>query len=227
MARPGHIAVAMLRLLGIAAALVAASSAGAQDGEALPQAAAADLIRYRILEREDFKNTQPPHDARRREHELAAVTCIRIRTDPNVSMHVGSSDDVDGPERFEGWLGYLRFQAVMDRACSWWNPDGRYPVEYTLKHEQIHFAIREIAARRLNQAAAALVESLHVTADTEQEVLRILRARVEELFNEHNDTALRRNRELDEQTSLGQHEDRQDQWWREIERELRETEAWR
>lgn len=217
----------MLRLLGIAAALVATSFAGAQDRAALPDAAADDLIRYRTLSRADFRNTRPPDDTRQRAHELAAVTCIRIRTDPDVSMHVGSSDDIDGPERFEGWLGHLRFQAVMDRACSWWNPDGRYPEDYTLEHEQIHFAIREIAARRLNQAATALVETLHVTADTEQEVLRTLRARVEELFNEHDDAALRRNRELDEQTSLGQHEERQNQWWREIERELRETDAWR
>jgi hypothetical protein len=151
---------------------------------------------------------------------------VHVKTDPNVSLHVGSTAGVNGEERYEGSLGHLRFHAVMDRSCSWWNPNARHP-DYTLQHEQVHFAIREIAARRLNQAAAALVADLHVTEDDEHKVVLALRTRVEQLFNVHNDAAVSRNRAFDEETSPGPNEERQDRWWRDVQRELHETEAWR
>ena len=134
--------------------------------------------------------------------------------------------DADGTHRYEGWLGTLRFHAVMDRGCSWWNPRGRDP-DYTLQHEQIHFALHELAARRLNQAAAQLVTALHVTADSEQEVVEALRARIGDLFDGHNDAASERNRYFDEDTSWGRNAARQEQWWRNVDEELRETESWR
>ena len=186
-----------------------------------------DLISYRTLERTDFRNKEPPPDTRTRgNYELAALTCIYIRTDPNVSIHVGSVVEPDGDERYEGWLGHLRFEALMDRDCSWWSPRGRDP-EYTLEHEQIHFAIRELAARRMNQVSQELLTSLHVTADSEQEVVREIKARISELFDEQNAAALERNRNFDEDTSWGRNDERQREWWREIEGELLETEAWR
>jgi hypothetical protein len=187
-----------------------------------------DLIRYRTLERADFRNSERPLDAvaRNGTYELAATTCVYIRTDPNVSMHVGSIVDPDGDERFEGWLGHLRFEALMDRGCSWWSARSR-DAEYTLQHEQIHFAIRELAARRMNEAAAELVTSLHVAGDSEQAVVVELKARIGELFDGQNAAAVERNRAFDDDTSWGRNDERQRVWWREIERELKETEAWR
>ena len=113
-----------------------------------------------------------------------------------------------------------------DRTCSWWSPNARDP-EYTLQHEQIHFAIREIEARRLNQSAELLAMELHVTADTEQEVQRRLRERVEQLFDEHNEAALQRSRDLDDDTSATRNDERQREWWLQVERELAETADWR
>jgi hypothetical protein len=198
----------------------------AQEGEQ-SSAGSGDLIRHRTLERADFKAEQPPLGTSGRDnYELAAITCVQVRTDPNVSMQVGSIVEADGDERYEGWLGHLRFRAFMDRDCSWWNPGTRNP-EYTLQHEQIHFAIREISARRLNQDAEKLVTELHVTADSEEEVVQELKARVAALFNEHNEAALERTRTFDGDTSYGRNDERQRQWWREVERELEETESWR
>ena len=190
-------------------------------------AGSGDLIRHRTLERADFKAEEPPRGTiARGNYELAAITCIQVRTEPSVSMQVGSIGESSGDERYEGWLGHLRFRAFMDRDCSWWNPSTRN-AEYTLQHEQIHFGIREVAARRLNQAAENLVTELHVTADSEEEVVQRLKARVAALFDEHNDAALRRTQDFDGDTSHGRDDERQRQWWLLIERELRETESWR
>ena len=205
-----------------------AAIATAQLDERDPAVGSGDLIRYRTLERADFRSRERPPDTlvRRGNYELAAATCVYIRTDRNVSMHIGSIVGPDDEERYEGSLGHLRFEALMDRGCSWWSsrdPDAAY----TLQHEQIHFAIREIAARRMNQAAEELMTSLHVTGDSEQEVVEQLKARIEELFDGHNAAAVERNRAFDEETSWGRNDARQREWWREVERELRETVRWR
>jgi hypothetical protein len=202
--------------------------AAAQLDEGDAAVGSGDLIRYRTLEREDFRNHERPADAlvRGGNYELAATTCVYIKTDSNVSMHIGSIVEPDGDERYEGWLGHLRFHALMDRGCSWWSARSR-DAGYTLQHEQIHFAIRELAARRMNEAAEDLVTSLHVTGDSEQEVVAQLKARIAELFDEHSAAAVERNRSFDEDTSWGRNDERQEQWSREIERELKETEAWR
>lgn len=184
-----------------------------------------DFIRYRTIERADFNGKESPISAPNRDnYELNAVTCVYLRTDADVSLKVGSRIDADGTERFEGWLGTLAFHALMDRGCSWWNPRGRDP-DYTLQHEQIHFALHEVAARRLNEAAAQLVTTLHVTAASEQEVIEMLEARIGQLFDEHNAAASQRNRRFDEETSWGHDAERQSRWWRTVESELRATET--
>lgn len=186
-----------------------------------------DSIRYRTLERADFKGKEPPLGAvAQGNHGLAAITCVDVRAEPHISMQTGEATEPDGTERFEGWLTEVRFQAFMDRACSWWRPQTQSP-EYTLQHEQIHFAIREIAARRLNASAERLATELHVTAATEQEVRLRLLQRVEELFDEHIEAALRRSREFDDDTSATRDKERQRQWWLQVERELEETADWR
>ena len=61
----------------------------------------------------------------------------------------------------------LAFTAFMDRDCSWWNPQYTgLPHEYILEHEQIHFALFEIAARRLNQQAARIQERMETVSRT-------------------------------------------------------------
>jgi hypothetical protein len=216
------------RLLAIALILAcSALNAPGQPAELRSSDEASDSIGYRMLERADYKGTSPPPLAvGRGNHALAATTCIDVRTDPSFSMQIGSITAADGTDKFEGWLSHARFRALMDRDCSWWSANVRDP-EYTLQHEQIHFAIREIEVRRLNQSAEGLSTALHVTADSEQEVQRMIRQRVEQLFNEHSEAALQTSREFDNDTSGTPNEERQRQWWLQIERELAETAGWR
>jgi hypothetical protein len=182
-----------------------------------------DLIRYRALEQSDFKRKDPPGQIRHGQYELGAQTCAHLRTDPNVPIEVVKPA---GSKQWEGRLRYLRFYAFMDRECSWWNPKQDDPA-YTLQHEQIHFAISEIAARNLNREAVELVKELRVTASTQQEVAKQVEAEVNELLEKHNQAATERNTDFDKDTSLGRNVARQRKWWEDVSRELRETEAWK
>jgi hypothetical protein len=185
--------------------------------------AGGDLVRYRALERADFKRKDPPGQIKFGKYEMGALTCADIRTHPNVSIRTVKPA---GSNVWEGRLEFLRFEAFMDRDCSWWNPKQDDPA-YTLQHEQIHFALFEIVARNLNREGAELVKKLRVTAGSQKEVVKKVEAEINELLEKHNQAATERNTEFDEDTSLGRNVARQKKWWDDINRELKETEAWK
>jgi hypothetical protein len=185
-----------------------------------------DLIRYRKLERSDFKSTTPPPVVKQGPYELGAQTCAHLRTSPEVQVDLVATTKPGGKTVHEGRLRNVRFFAYMDRDCSWWNPTND-DIAYTLEHEQIHFAISELEARRLNRAAQKLQRDLHVTADTKEEVVNRVQKELNELLEEHNEHALEQNREFDQQTSVGKNPKRQREWLKTVNRELEETEAWR
>ena len=79
----------------------------------------------------------------------------------------------DGSVFYRSGATRLRFFAQMDRNCSWWNPgEVGLPDDYILEHEQIHFALFELEARRLNESAAEIGEAVSVTADSKEEAAR-------------------------------------------------------
>ena len=115
--------------------------------------APADLVPYRTLTRDDFRADAPPlvlpHDA----PPHGAMTCARVM--PHAKLATRGS----GGEQ-ELRLLDLGFAAAMDRSCSHWSAASPLPEAYVLEHEQIHFAIVELEARRLNARADALSEEL-------------------------------------------------------------------
>ena len=185
-----------------------------------------DLVRYRKLERSDFKRETPPGVTKQGPYELGAMTCAHVRTNPDVHIDITSTTSSSGTTSHEGRLRNLRFFAYMDRGCSWWNPTN-HDVAYTLEHEQIHFAISELEARRLNQESEKLVRELHVTGKTKEEIVAKVQKELNELLEEHNEESLDRNREFDEETSVGKNPKRQREWWQTVQRELEATEQWR
>jgi hypothetical protein len=185
-----------------------------------------DWIRYRDLERSDFKRKDAPGQTKQGEYELGAFTCAYIKTGTDVKIDLVKTTEPSGEEHVEGRLQNLGFVAYMDRECSWWNPTND-DVPYTLEHEQIHFAISEIAARRLNREAARLMKELHVTGDTQKEVVSEIQGEVKALLDKYNEGAIDRNTEFDEETSAGKFPERQRKWRDRVERELSELEAWK
>jgi hypothetical protein len=184
-----------------------------------------DLIEYRALARGDFRAKAPPPQARAQAERLGAATCtylvpdresLRIAATPRKRQD-GSWEYVAKPDR-------LRFRGAMDRRCSWWNArQTLLPPDYVLAHEQIHFALTEIHARRLNERAGELVRRMTaVHRDADAAIAKSQRA-LEKLLRDESAALLARNDRFDAETSLGVRRDAQAAWQARVERELAET----
>jgi hypothetical protein len=198
----------------------APKSSPVESGAADP----ADAISYRPLQRSDFRRKGPPGQIQHGKYELGALTCGSLLTSPDTQMQLETITEPNGKSHYRGRFKILKFRALMDRQCSWWNPKNREPA-YTLQHEQIHFALYEIEARRMNERAAKLVRDTLIEADDREEVVTRLNAAIKELLDEHVEQSLERNRDFDEDTSLGHDPERQAEWWKRIQRELAQTAA--
>jgi hypothetical protein len=214
-----------------AAALLAVSSAAQPLGGATwqldpSQKSGTDLIEYRPLVREDFRAPAPPPRARSQAQRLGAATCsylvpdresLRIAATPR-KRRGGSWEYVAKPDR-------LHFRGAMDRRCSWWNPrQEQLPPDYVLAHEQIHFALTEIHARRLNQRGAELVRKLtFVDRDADGAIAASERA-LQDFLRDESEALLARNDRFDADTSLGVRREAQSAWHERVAKELAETE---
>lgn len=185
-----------------------------------------DVIFYRKLERSDFKAKSPQGVAKQGNLELGAQTCASLGSNKDVRIDLLQITAQSGQVHYEGRVGNLRFYAVMDRECSWWNPNND-DLAYTLEHEQVHFAISELAARQLNREAATSILKTKYKAQTKEALIKEVEEDVKELLDEHNEAALERNHDFDEDTSVGRDPPRQRAWRVRIERELEETKAWK
>jgi hypothetical protein len=185
-----------------------------------------DLISYRALTRKDFRAAQPPPQARSSAARLGAATCsylvpdqqsLRIAATPRKRKD-GSWEYVAKPDR-------LHFSGAMDRRCSWWNDrQKQLPPEYVLAHEQIHFALTEIHARRLNGRAEELVRGMTIVDVDPNRAIAKVEERLQRLLADEARALLAQNDRFDADTSLGHRPDAQKQWQQRVARDLRETE---
>jgi len=95
-----------------------------------------ELVAYRALERADFRGSMATGFPANEAEKIRAVTCAKIVT-------LNGAADGEAPIFF----------SVMSRQCSWWNSAEDLPEEHVLEHQQLHFAIDELEARRLNARA--------------------------------------------------------------------------
>ena len=218
----------LLGLPGGCASAPVARGPGAGGGElpafALPQAEvmdprdyhAQDAIGYRRLTRADFRGKAPPAQVAAHADLAGAFTCASI-VPQGVARAVAEPSAKPGVyvARFEDAV----FRAQMDRACSWWNPLSRdLPTEYVLEHEQIHFALTELAARHLTKA----LREVRVEAGP-SDAPAVLERRFQALLNQAREELLRTNTEFDRDTSGRYAPERQHEWLERVERELAES----
>jgi hypothetical protein len=179
---------------------------------------ATDVIPYRQLTREDFRGTAPPAQVAAHADAAGAFTCGNI-----VPLGAASSrfDPTRKPGIYVGRFENAAFHAQMDRGCSWWN-DGQagLPSAYVLEHEQIHFALTEIAARHLTAAVRA--ERVETSA---QRGDALLRERYDAILQEAMKELLRTNTAFDRDTSGRYEPERQREWLERVQRELGQTAA--
>lgn len=173
----------------------------------------ADGIRYRPLTRADFRAAQPPADLGPDAMRMGAYTCGAVLADEPIAIEIAPEDG--------GWVARaprLVAYAEMDRSCSWWNDELEHaqPAAYILQHEQIHFALFELAARDMQARGRALAvrgESAEAARDAFQQALF-------EMQREAGDALLQRTTDFDRDTSGVHQPVAQQRWYDRVHAEL-------
>jgi len=238
-AHPVALAPPLFALVSLLLALSSAScsASGFQTGDALPSYAApkarrfggaqelgGDVIRYRRLTREDFRGSEPPPEFAPQRDRIGAATCAYLAPRPEMSIAVVSVASNETEASYRASPEGVGFRALMNRDCSWWNAEQtRIPPDYVLEHEQIHFALLEIHARRLDARAGELAQSATVSSSDPDEALRLAHAKLEAELSTALAKAMQRQREFDEDTSMGFRPDRQAVWLERVRAELAQT----
>jgi hypothetical protein len=152
------------------------------------------VITYRELSRTDFRALNLPDNLKEHGEKLNAHTALSIRPAAD-SKYLISSTHYNNQPLYSGRLENFRFEAVMIPVNSWWKPDlalGRR--QYVLQHEQIHFALMELTARRLTERAVREKGIFTVINTTHQEVRKelvdkvnvLIKSTRKEIFEEHS-----------------------------------------
>lgn len=186
-----------------------------------------DVIGYRQVTRQDFRGTQAPPEFAKVAERVGAATCGQVRTTDDTLFLINWRQATPTSERhYSVEVRKLAFMALMDRRCSWWNEKlaSRAPA-YVLQHEQIHFALYELGARKLNASAEAIKRELAGDGASQQAVQDHAQQTLNEALGKATTELLDRNRDFDEDTSLGYRPDRQSAWLRKVTAELAETQA--
>jgi hypothetical protein len=185
--------------------------------------ALATAFSYRTLTRDDFRAASlsgqlAEHAERIRAH---AATLIRLTADSSFRIRSG---DLYGQIWFFGRIEHLAFEAVMLPDRSWWNPNiPPNMLDYVLQHEQIHFALTELAARRLTIDAPKWASGVLVMESTPEEVQAELARQIKGRINAAMESNLKRQAEFDEDTSLFFNPKWQQWWFDTVEQELKQT----
>lgn len=181
-----------------------------------------DLIEYRTLKRSDFKAAAPPAEAAEHAQRLGALTCTFIRTTPDTAYQIEEQREGTGPSTFVGRFVALGFVAYMDRSCSWWNPKPNAVSEdYILQHEQVHFALSELHARKRNHEARELLAEFSVRTSSLDAAKEEMKAKLNALVQEAIDDLLAENLDFDEDTSAEHDPEAQQGWWDKVHAEIK------
>ena len=177
-----------------------------------------DVIEYRRLTRADFRGVEPPPGF---DHRMAAAICAYIEPQPEQeTAQVEYLGEESGKHVYTVTYRNPILRAKMDRDCSWWNADSSdaLPETYILEHEQIHFALFEIAARELSGAIDET--SFRFRGADAEELKQDLQSQVKEYLRREVDDFMERQLVFDEQTSAVFDPERQREWHAMVREEL-------
>ena len=180
---------------------------------------------YRQLTPEDFRATSLPENlsAHAEGINAQAATQIRVTADSNFSItRRPFLDRID----YSGSINHIAFEAVMIPNNSWWNPKIKAAIKgYVLQHEQIHFALTELAARKLTSDARKWSSNLLIIKQTPQEVHAEIVRQIKDMINSAMKANQKRHLKFDKDTSLFYNPSWQVWWLETVKKELRQTES--
>ena len=171
-----------------------------------------DVIYYRSLTRADFKGMQPPRGFDQR---MAAAICAYIEPQEveGRKLKIEYLGSIQGRHKYAVTHREMTFLARVDRDCSWWNPDNAanpLPEPCILQHEQVHFALFELAARDMSREFRATTFQISGTDSTS--LKEDMERQVRQFFQQRMDKLVRENFDFDEQTSARFDPVRQKEW---------------
>jgi len=180
---------------------------------------------YRSLNVSDFQAKSLPESHAQYDHRIQARSCITLRSSATTAARIRRGQ-IDGKVVYVGRFSQIHFEAEFNPACSWWSPQvGSERVGYVLQHEQIHFALTEITARRLNRdKVGEVLQYMAIGADPE-EVGAQLQEKVKEISRKAMTTDIGVHTAFDEDTSLYFDPAAQEKWFHTISGELRQLET--
>ena len=183
-----------------------------------------EYLDYRQLRVDDFKAKSVSPGIKDHQHMINAHTSVSLR--PAIEIHYIISPPHFSFGLYKAYLQELSFKAFMFPTRSWWNP-GLSPEKttYVLQHEQIHFALMEIAARELNKKLS-LSLSQAISGTDRRAVERRLRAAVEKEIAACKTVILKEHTAFDEDTSLYHDPKRQQQWYNDSQTKLNKLSEW-
>lgn len=157
-----------------------------------------DVIRYRPLERSDFKGEQPPPGFDLR---MGAAICAFFKNNIDAESFEFTYLGLDNYRHvYSVKFKKPRVWALMDRECSWWNPGiDESDQAYVLQHEEVHFALFEIAARKWTEQLEST--EFRISGGDESELKQDLQAQFDEFWESGKHELDSRNLEFDERTS--------------------------
>lgn len=184
------------------------------------EAVGADLIAYRTLTRADFQGKAPSGTASKHADKVGAQTFALVKHDPGLAVEWEERRHPNGRREVRGQIKGLFFRAWMDRSRSWWNPKpGQAPESYVLQHEQIHFALVEIEAGKMNVEGRSLMQRTFEGKSTKA-IQEDVEEATNEIVEEGMERILERSLEFDEDTSGRYEPVKQNEWYERVQREL-------
>jgi hypothetical protein len=175
-----------------------------------------DTLSYRDLCVADFKSRKLPEDIRAYSHKLSAHTAVSLRT-ANDAKFIVTRMLLGNNTVFLGAIEDLAFEAVMIPERSWWSPNlkkSRY--NYVLQHEQIHFALMQVAAQELNDRIKKSPESFIVFEESPEKARKKIQQLIDQLIAGSREKVLKEHIRFDEDTSGKYVPDIQQHWYDEV-----------
>jgi hypothetical protein len=178
---------------------------------------------YRLLTRDDFRAVSLPQNISEHGQHINAQSAIVIRLTPDSRFSIGPWT-LWGGVQYLGRIDQIAFEAVFIPETSWWNPRmNPAKTAYVLQHEQIHFAIIELAARQLTRESQEWAPLFLMIKPTPEEVSAEISKLIKEKINAAMEANKERHLEFDSHTSLSFSPLWQSWWAETVQNELDQT----
>jgi len=179
-----------------------------------------DSISYRRITREDFR-APARLDVAMAVHvpgsQLGAHVALSFACRGRVALSSPRADT------YHARMVDLRYESLLDREGSWWNPDAQGDEGWSLRHEQLHFDLAELHVRSFNADVEQIVAATAGSGATPVDAVRDLFERWADLREDQGDAFLANQLEYDLATVHGTDPNAQTRWFHEVKRDLAAT----